>query len=195
MRIEINGRKANIFTPYNTEFVKRIKGIGGAKWNEAEKCWTIPAEAVDAARDIMMDVYGETDIPDGSEKLKLRITALVDIEELRAPVSYFGKNLASASGRDSGARVGDGVILESGTITSSGSMKNWTSMNRKDAVMILTDDVPETLYQRDKNATTQWGDTLFSVEVLKNSVDKEKLEAEKAALLARIAEIDSILAQ
>ena len=194
MKIKISEGKANIFTPYNAEFVKRIKSIGGAKWNGAEKCWKIPAEAVDAARDIMMDVYGETDIPDGSEKLKLRITALVDIEELRAPVSYFGKNLASASGRDSGARVGDGVILESGTITSSGSMKNWTSMIRKDAVMILT-DVPETLYQRDKNATTQWGDTLFSVEVLKNSVDKEKLESEKAALLARIAEIDRILAQ
>jgi len=194
MKIKISEGKANIFTPYNAEFVKRIKGIGGAKWNAGDKCWTVPAEAVDAARDIMMDVYGETDIPDGSEKLKLRITALVDIEELRAPVSYFGKNLASASGRDSGARVGDGVILESGTITSSGSMKNWTSMIRKEAVMILT-DVPETLYQRDKNATTQWGDTLFSVEVLKNSVDKEKLEAEKAALLARIAEIDRILAQ
>ena len=194
MKIEISGGKAYIFTPYNAEFVKRIKGIGGAKWNGAERYWTVPAEAVDSARDIMMDVYGETDIPDGSEKLKLRITALVDIEELRAPVSYFGKNLASASGRDSGARVGDGVILESGTITSSGSMKNWTSMIRRDAVMILT-DVPETLYQRDKNATTPWGDTLFSVEVLKNSVDKEKLEAEKAELLARIAEIDRILAQ
>ena len=93
MKIKISEGKANIFTPYNAEFVKRIKSIGGAKWNAGDKCWTVPAEAVDAARDIMMDVYGETDIPDGSEKMKLRITALVDIEELRAPVSYFGKNL------------------------------------------------------------------------------------------------------
>lgn len=195
MKIEISGGKANIFTPYNAEFVKRIKGIGGAKWNGAEKCWTIPAEAVDSARDIMMDVYGETDIPDGSEKMKIRITALVDIEELRAPVSFFGKNLASASGRDSGARVGDGVILESGTISSSGSMRNWTSMIKKGAVLTLT-DVPKVLYQRDKDATTKWGDTLFTVEILKDTtVNKEKLEAEKADLLARIAEIDRLLAQ
>ena len=68
-------------------------------------------------------------------------------------------------------------------------------MIKKGTVMVLT-DVPETLYQRDKDAITKWGDTLFAVEILKDTaVNKEKLEAEKAALLARIAEIDRLLAQ
>ena len=33
MKIEIVDTKAYIYTPYNAEFVKAIKGIGGARWN------------------------------------------------------------------------------------------------------------------------------------------------------------------
>lgn len=192
MKIEIRDSKASVYTPYNAEFVKRIKQIGGAKWNGGQRCWTVPADTVDIVRGIMTDVYGETDIPDGGKKLRLRVTVLTDIEEYTAPVSFFGKNLASARGRDSGAIVGDGVSLERGEIDSSGSARNWTSRVKEGAVFVLS-DVPESLYERDKDAE-QWGNRIFDVKIIEGKIDRTKLEAEKAALLARIAEIDRLLA-
>ena len=32
IRIEIKGNKAYIYTPYNKEFIKRVKMIGDASW-------------------------------------------------------------------------------------------------------------------------------------------------------------------
>lgn len=34
MRIHNNNGKVEIYTPYNKEFVQKIKGIGEARWNE-----------------------------------------------------------------------------------------------------------------------------------------------------------------
>ena len=39
MKIEINAGKANVFTPYNKDFVAKIKQIGGARWNGSARCW------------------------------------------------------------------------------------------------------------------------------------------------------------
>lgn len=42
MKIEIVDTKAYIYTPYNAEFVKAIKGIGGARWNRDKSAWATP---------------------------------------------------------------------------------------------------------------------------------------------------------
>ena len=62
MRIDVKDGVANVYTPYNPDFVRKIKGIGGAKWNGSKKCWTIPEFAIEAAREIMCEVYGYSDI-------------------------------------------------------------------------------------------------------------------------------------
>lgn len=46
MQIVMTEKHACIFTPYNPDFVERIKKIGNAKWKS--NFWLIPAEAVDA---------------------------------------------------------------------------------------------------------------------------------------------------
>ncbi len=194
MRIDYLEGRAYVYTPYSAQFVTRVKQIGGAKWDREKKCWTIPEDAVGSCRDIMKEVYGETDIPDAMPKLCLRVRFITDYEERLAPVAFFGKNLASAMGRDSGAKVGDGVVLEKGEICSSGSAKNWTSMVKKDAVFLLR-DVPQCLYERDYCAADRWGNRLFTVEKVQTGIDRRKLEEEKKALLKRIAQIDSILGQ
>jgi len=52
---------------------------------------------------------------------------LKDVEAEKAPYVVGGCVLASARGRDSGAKVGEGVRLLNGDIDSGGSMRNWTS--------------------------------------------------------------------
>ena len=69
IKIEVKENKAYIYTPYNPEFVRKIKQIGGARWNSSEKAWTVPEDMVEPVREIMMEVYGETDVK-AVEKVK-----------------------------------------------------------------------------------------------------------------------------
>ena len=41
IEVKIRDDKAMLYTPYNPEFVKRIKKFSDARWNSGEKCWTI----------------------------------------------------------------------------------------------------------------------------------------------------------
>ena len=74
LQIKVENGTAKIFTPYNTTFVTKIKNIGGRRWNAAEKCWTVPESEIETVRAIMMEVFGETDLPDETEKVTVRVT-------------------------------------------------------------------------------------------------------------------------
>lgn len=185
MEIKINGGVANLYTPYNPDFVKKIKGIGGAKWNGKEKCWQIPEDAVDAAREIMRDIYGYSDISE-NETVKLRITVNDKIEEFCKPITLFGKVISSASGRDSGAWCGENVSYIKGEAKSGGSVKNWMSVVEKGSVIILT-NVNRNIFEKEKPNYD------ITVEVLEENTSKKSLIEEREQLLKRIAEIDKIL--
>ena len=62
LKIIINDKTAKVFTPYNPDFVKKIRNVGKASWNRTEGCWIIPSSAVDSARNFMVEVYGESDL-------------------------------------------------------------------------------------------------------------------------------------
>lgn len=185
MKIEVKNGVANVYTPYNPDFVKKIKGIGGAKWNGSEKCWAIPETAVKVAREIMDDVYGYSDVKE-NETISLKITFNESVSERREDVVLFGKILAHAYGRDSGARVGDDVAYISGGATSGGSVKNWRSVVKDGSVAILS-NVNKSVYEK-----TEIGYDV-TVEILETKVNKQQLLEEKERLLKRIAEIDKLL--
>lgn len=91
MKIEIVDTKAYIYTPYNAEFVKAIKGIGGARWNRDKSAWAIPADCADQAREIMRRVYGEDDRPDCGERVDVRLTFDSSVSEWQSAVTIYGK--------------------------------------------------------------------------------------------------------
>lgn len=123
MKIEIVDTKAYIYTPYNAEFVKAIKGIGGARWNRDKSAWAIPADCADQAREIMRRVYGEDDRPDCGERVDVRLTFDSSVSEWQSAVTIYGKTISRAYGRDSGARCGDDVAFVEGQPESGGSVK------------------------------------------------------------------------
>ena len=61
IKVAVKDGKAELYTPYNADFVKAIKALGGARWNASKRCWTISEDMLTQAREIMMDVYGHTD--------------------------------------------------------------------------------------------------------------------------------------
>ena len=153
------GDEAKVYTSYNAAFVRRIKNIGGARWDG--ECWIIPAHAVSICRQYMRDIYGRSDQEKG-KSLRLKVTFKEDREVWHDDVILFGKTVCHAWDRDSGGRAGDDVAYIKGAPSSGGSKKNWTSAVLAGTEVILA-DVPEKLYRE----YLQSGDDLgVSVELL-----------------------------
>lgn len=185
MEIKVNNGIARVYTPYNPDFVKAIKKIGGAKWDREKRCWAVPESAVDAAREIMKNVYGYNDNTP-NETVKVRVKVINELNEWGSDVVLFGKVLSHATGRDSGARIGDDVVYIKGGATSGGSAKNWDSEVKAGSEIILS-NVNKNLYD---NAEPNED---IVVELITETVDKAKLIEEKERLLKRIEEINKML--
>ncbi len=180
-----NGKIA-VDTPYNPSFVSKIKKAGG-KWNPGNKTWEIDERTIDTVRAIMREVYGQDDMPQETVTVKVTIGDK-NLKEWRAPVVLFGRNIASARGRDGGARVGEGVCFEKGGCDSGGSMKNWYT--------IVSAGSEITIYEVPRLAVEQklgWKDEYGTFEVVENGDPLAALRAEKEALLKRLAEIEELL--
>ena len=190
IKVIVKDGRASVFTPFNRDFVAAIRNVGGRKWDADDKCWTVPAETLPQVRQIMMDVYGETDLPDAGGSVTVKVLFKEEYSERRDDVIIFKKVIASARGRDSGARPGDDVTFLEGEPTSGGSMKNWESVVPAGCVVLLR-HVPLSVWEQDKDGE------YYTAEIVDEGKDvkRKELEEEKARLLARIAEIDKELAE
>jgi len=184
--IESKGETIYITTPYNPNFVAKVKRTG-AKWDGASKRWHTDARNIEIVRGIMREVYGRDDSTQETVSVRIILNRALGI--YGAPIVLFGKTVASASGRDSGARLGEGVAFERGAANSGGSVKNWTTRISENSIIVLH-DVPKQAVAEKLN----WEDDMGTFEIINNDkVDQDALRAEKDRLLARIAEIDSLL--
>ena len=182
-----SGSDISVASPFHPAFVRRAKELGG-KWDAAAKVWTFDARDEDDVRALCCEVYGT----DGSpvKLVDVRITYRHAASGDRSAIYSCGREIARAWGRDSGAKLGEGVKLVEGRVRSGGSAKNWETVIDAGSVLVLR-DVPEPIALRrvcDKE------DRL--VEILPSAaatVDVPALQAEREKLVARMAEIDAIL--
>lgn len=182
--IKLTDGKAAIYTPYNKTFVEKIK-LMGARWNASDRCWVIDEYSVPDARAAMREVYGRDDLP-VSETVDVELTFERSVYGYKEPVTILGRTIASAYGRDSGARIGDGVMFLEGKPHSGGSVKNWETVVPEGCVVKL----PKLPKMATEAADLPDGVTM---RILGEGIDRSALEEEKAKLLARIAVIDAIL--
>lgn len=187
IKITIENGMASVFTPYNREFVDLVKGIGGRKWNADRKCWMVPEAEIEQVRKYMMDVFGETDQMDEDERVTVLITFTEDASADRRGITIFGKTIAKAWDRDSGARVGEDVTFISGNCGSGGSRANWTTTIDKGSKFRVR-NVPKAMLASAPSYVTV-------EEVADAGIDRTALMQEKEKLLARLAEIEKLLAE
>ena len=181
------GTQTAVYTPYNASFVSAIRKIGGAKWDAEGKAWMVPTASLPQVREIMRNIWGEDDRMDTVKRVSVRLTFAEECTEWHGPVEIFGKVLSSATGRDSGARVGEDVFYTAGGPASGGSVKNWRSVVEEGSVVVLS-SVPETMLDE---AALPYGVTMEIIE--DSGIDRAALIDEKEKLLARLAEIESLL--
>ncbi len=145
MKIATRGKKAYIQTPYHSTFVARIKQISGARWNPKKRAWVVDVEFLPLVRQIMDEIFGESDVPAEDERYNIKLTFHTDISSRPLDgVYFFAKCLAFAYNYGNGARFGDGVNYLSGGCTLRGTIQNWVSVVQAGSV-IMVYDVPETL--------------------------------------------------
>lgn len=76
---------ASLFTPFNEDFVGRIKDIPDRKWIPSRKCWAVPENSLNKVREIMRDIYGYDDLTCPYT------TITFDVEEAYDPYSVIPK--------------------------------------------------------------------------------------------------------
>jgi len=177
MTIEIVNGKAHITTPYNQDFVAKIKNIGG-RWDASSKTWTVSESMIDEAREIMRQVYGKDDQQTDTPSTDIRIRFNKEVSVLQAGITLYGKTIAKAWGRDSGARVGDDVAFITGKPISGGSVKNWHTIIEAGSEIVV------------KNVPL----TLIGSELPEGAQIISDAESKRDVLLARKAELEAALA-
>jgi len=133
-----------ITTPYNPDFIKKIKKAGG-RWKPDTRKWLMDSRNLKIARDIMFEVYGRDDLPTKTTSVLVKVRTGWNVK--RGPVIIMGRVIGSASSRDSGARIGEDVCFVKGSVNSGGSIKNWFTFI-EDKTEIILHDVPLVMIER-----------------------------------------------
>ncbi|MDR2513841.1 MAG: hypothetical protein LBD02_01370 [Christensenellaceae bacterium] len=187
--------KIALYTPYHPDFVAAIKSCG-ARWDGSLKAWTISKSAIESARRHMRAVYGVDDLDDDATAVvTVRVTMTSAYEsDYTSSLVMYGHVIASASGRDTGARIGDGVAFISKKPGSGGSVKNWRTTIPAGAIFEVY-DVPEALVERG-HGWSIYGVDPCTIEVIRKASEEDtrsKLLEERERLSRRISEIDAEL--
>lgn len=142
--IKEENEKIKITTPYHPIFVKKIKGAG-ASWSSDSKTWNMDARNIGIARKIMYQIYGRDDTP--CELIDVKVYVKQSIIADRAAITMLGKVIASAYGRDSEAKIGEGISFEEGAPRSGGSVKNWFTKIPEGSIFTIW-DVPKAAWEQ-----------------------------------------------
>jgi hypothetical protein len=134
---------------YNKIMVEECRNLGG-KWDKEQGAW-IFSGIVSEEVEILDERYN-------SSLIAVELTAVDDIGQHNEAVSFLGYTLATAYGRDSGAKLADGVALIRGQVGSGGSMKNWRTVVESGTVLRM--ELPKLVLDSDN------GDSGFNVKII-----------------------------
>lgn len=137
IKITTTEKEITANSPYHPDLPSRAKKLGG-RWAPHRRAWVFDPRDEEKVRALYRSIYG-TDGDDAVDIVDVRLSVrnkrwTAD----RGALFACGREIARAWGRDSGAKLGAGVILESGEVRSSGSAKNWMT-EAIDAVFLVRD--------------------------------------------------------
>lgn len=187
IKIIVTGEKINVYSPYSEKFVTAIK-LAGARWTG--EAWALDARDLELARSICMDIYGCDDRPHPT--CSVRVTAKEAFWAAKGAVTMFNRVVAKAWGRDSGAKVGEGIVFVKGQPTSSGSVKNWATEIPANCEFIMR-DIPLRAVEMKIDCPAECSLSIEEIKMPKESIDNNKrasLISRKAELLAELESID-----
>lgn len=176
-----------VVTPYNKEFVAKARNLRG-KWSKSKNTWIFDDSIEEYVKQALIECYGTT----GENPVE---TCSLLVKEYtsygyKTEVELFGKTIARAYGRDSGAKLGDNIIWISGNYGSGGSVKNWSTDVENATFEIQNFPLPRTDFFDVKKAIEEgW----CEIKILKKKRKREEIEADILVCKTRLAELDNEL--
>lgn len=181
-------KTVSVEAPYNSIFVGQARRLGG-RWNDS--AWVFDIRELPEVQDLCMQAYGS----DGERVDQVDVEVAVNDDQfyqLRGPLEIYGRQVARAFGRDSGAKIADGILVKSGDFVSDGSMKNWATSATEGTIFVMRDV--------SRQAVEDFSHESITVKIIasnksgfEESQDREALIKELAELEARAAEIKELL--
>lgn len=179
--------KVEVVSPYNSEFVKRARNLRGS-WNAQKSAWVFDESVEEHVKNAMKECFGVT----GEEPVEFCTLHVKDFTAYvyRDQVDLFGRTIARAFGRDSGAKLGDDIIWLKGKYTSGGSVKNWSTDVENAEFEIQNFPVERTKFEDVQKAVEEgWCEIIYN----KKKRTREEIEAEIAKYRELIAELENEL--
>ena len=121
VKVEKTDGKVKVTSPYNSKLPEQARKLGG-KWDRTQKVWIFDEQDEIRVRNLYKSVYG-TD-GDVNDTVNIRVEVKYCWSEYCQGLYLFGKPIAYATGRDSGARICEDVVVLMGGIESGGSNRN-----------------------------------------------------------------------
>lgn len=126
-----------IETPYSTEFISRIKQIGG-KWSKPY--WMVPAKNEELARRILFDVFGEDGTPGPTVTLLANLDLAVPGYQDRLLIG--GREALVKRYRDKAPDVGPDCAIVAGKLHNSGGSRNNPHITHDPGTILRIENVP-----------------------------------------------------
>jgi len=189
MKITKTDTKIMVKSDYSTTFVAEAKKLSG-KWNADNKSWDFDIADEDRVKALLRKIYGE----DGETAVEtVRVEIVLDkINWSGMPdgvLEMFGRTLLQRRSRDAAVIQHDSVLVVSGSFDHSGGSAKYPRIAQSSDMVIEVKNVPLTLAEK---AAADFPEAIRIISEAK--IDRVALEAEKAKLLLRIAEIEKLLA-
>jgi hypothetical protein len=185
IKLEKIGDKVKVACPNNEKFLKKVHDLRG-KWKE--KAWWFDGSIIENVREIMLETYGTTgEVP--YDNCTLVITNFSDYETL-GPVILFGRTIAKASSRNSGAELGKDIIFIKGRYESGGTIKNWATKVYKATFEIQKFPIPSLELEEVKQAIEKG---CCKVKKAKKKRSREEIQKEIESLLLQIKKLEDEL--
>lgn len=178
-----------ISAPYDKEFTDEMHRLNG-KWDSTGKTWSVDIDILDEIREILSDIYGENDLTSDFVDIWVTVPEDYSFNSDQSPLKMFGKVVATAWGRDSGAKWGVDIVNKSSKCSSGGSARYWHTIVEAGTFKIKK--VSKSRIEADKKSYEKEG---FTFEIVEKGIDRNALIEEKERLSVRIAEIDKLLSE
>lgn len=172
----IEAGEAILASPYNADVPPKAKAIGG-RWHPATKTWRFDARDEDRVLDLARSVYGTDGREDSDDVVTVRVK--VGLSEYEKSKIVCGRIVAERRSRDGDVWLAPGVVVAEGAFPGSGGSVRNPRLGGFGVVLEVR-DIPRAAAEA------------AGLEIVSEAVSKRaSLEAERAALLVRLAEIDA----
>lgn len=185
MSIEITTNAAGrivAITPYHPSFPGQARALGG-KFDRETKTWNFDPRDEARVREMVTGIFGTDGTP--TETVTVRVTAVAPFEDARS-LYLAGREILTKPGRDIAPRLGEGVVKLAGTFNRRGGSVANPIIGGIEGVVLEVRDLPAVAADLELDG--------WKIEVIDTAVDVEALRAERERLVARLAEIDGLLA-